>query len=838
MSVCRRVIILFFIFTAFAASDAYAKDVALILSGGGARGFSQIGVLKALDEAGIKPRLIVAASMGSIVGSLYAAGYSPDSIYSFVKSIDWNDVFSNTSQREQLLVSQKNENLNYLLELHFDKHFKIVWPNALSYGQAFYQYLVPKLAVAQYRASESFDSLDIPLRIVATDIIAGRMVVFSKGDIVSAVRASSGLPLIFSPVEYNGTLLMDGGMSANIPVEPVIEENSGYYIIAVDATSSLWSKEELNSPVRLVDQLVAIGISKQKAIERALAQTVITPKLEHYKSTDFSKIDSIVARGYAAAKNEIDKIKNDISSDSATKAAAARNDDFFCAPFRWNSIDIGLCGLLDSFSLRTWGRGDTVSRDSIDSKVCFFLKHKGYPFARITSILRGGDYPVDIAVEPGRIKNIVIEGNEVTSPNLILAAIPLKVWDVLTESRISKTINSLYALGLFKNVNVAMDSSQTLHIKVEEMEFWRMKAGMRYDEFHLGEGYVQPAYVNLFGSGLSAILHLQYGLRREQYSFELTNNNIFSPAIAQKLQLKCYISREIIRKESESRDTTDTTGILYKTTIDEQSLRKAGIMFVAGVQIGRFAMLDGGIRIERFRRTLSEQSVFNDPYKDFEQGVPYFLLRTTIDNLDKYPFPEKGQKHYISMGGANKNIGASESFFKIEASSSQYYTIARRHTFSPQLKFLWASDSLPDAERAYVGGAMPEENYSETCVYNYMPFFGLAQRALSGDIALLLRGNYRFMLKQKLYFTLTFDWGYAWTWNRQWAWDTRGFSTAKNIYSEFIDKAPVGIGVGIAYNSLIGPIRFSWGRLLRNRFASELNIKSGNQLYLSIGHDF
>ncbi|HAJ80009.1 MAG TPA: hypothetical protein DCO75_09590, partial [Fibrobacteres bacterium] len=299
-----------------------------------------------------------------------------------------------------------------------------------------------------------------------------------------------------------------------------------------------------------------------------------------------------------------------------------------------------------------------------------------------------------------------------------------------------------------------------------------------------------------------------------------------------------YISREIIRKESESRDTTDTTGILYKTTIDEQSLRKAGIMFVAGVQIGRFAMLDGGIRIERFRRTLSEQSVFNDPYKNFEQGVPYFLLRTTIDNLDKYPFPEKGQKHYISMGGANENIGASESFFKIEASSSQYYTIARRHTFFPQLKFLWASDSLPDAERAYIGGAMPEEESSETAVYNYLPFFGLAQRALSGDIALLFRGNYRFMLKQKLYFTLTFDWGYAWTWNRQWAWDTRGFSTAKNIYNEFIDKAPVGIGVGIAYNSLIGPVRFSWGRLLRNRFASELNIKSGNQLYLSIGHDF
>ena len=137
-----------------------------------------------------------------------------------------------------------------------------------------------------------------------------------------------------------------------------------------------------------------------------------------------------------------------------------------------------------------------------------------------------------------------------------------------------------------------------------------------------------------------------------------------------------------------------------------------------------------------------------------------------------------------------------------------------------------------------VGGAVPEEKYLEIGVFNYIPFFGLAPRALPGDIAIILRGNYRLMLRRNFYVTGTIDWGYAWVWNRQWAWDTKSFTTIKNVYHDFIEKAPIGLGLSVAYNSPVGPIRFSWGRLIRNHFDPELNILSENQLYLSIGHDF
>ncbi len=755
---------------AVAVAGASSRPIALVLSGGGARGLAQIGVIKALEENGIRPDLIAATSMGAIIGSLYAAGYSPDTIAQFARCLDWEGIFYNTSKRNLLLVSRKEESADFLFELRFDRYFNIVWPNSLSYGQAFYDFLAPRLAFAQFQASGSFDKLRIPLRIVATDVVSGKRVVFANGNIATAIRASCGIPLVFSPVNFGEALLMDGGMSANIPVEPVIEEHPDYVTVAVDVTSSLWSKPDLTNPVRLVDQIVAIGIGKQKEMEKQLANIVITPPLTAFRNTDFNRIDSFIALGYRATLPYIERIKTAAEDASASPQTPMQNS-----------------GMAD--------------------RRC------------------------------GVIKRIILEGNTVTSHRFIMSMLPINLDDTLTPASLSKAISTLYATDLFKNVNIELDSMHHLRIMVEEKEYWCARMGLRFDEFHRGEGYLQPAYTNLFGAGGAALFHLQYGLRREKYAFELLGNPIFSSTLAQKMQFQAYLSRETIRKEKEARDTSDTSGIQYKKSIAEEGLGKAGLMLLAGTEIGKFALIDGGIKIERFRRTVSEQSVFKDPFTYFEQGVPYLLIRGIIDNLDNFPFPKKGQKHYFSIGGINDILGGTKSFLKIESSSRFYYTVSERHTFFPHLQFIWATDSLPDAEKAYVGGAMPEEKYREIGVYNYLSFFGLTPRALPGDIALVLHGNYRLMLQHALYLTCTVDWGYSWTWKRQWAWDTESKTTIKSLSREFFDNAPIGLGIGIAYESIVGPIRFSWGRLLRNRLL-EKDILSENQLYLSVGHDF
>jgi outer membrane translocation and assembly module TamA len=119
-----------------------------------------------------------------------------------------------------------------------------------------------------------------------------------------------------------------------------------------------------------------------------------------------------------------------------------------------------------------------------------------------------------------------------------------------------------------------------------------------------------------------------------------------------------------------------------------------------------------------------------------------------------------------------------------------------------------------------------------------MSFFGLRPRTLPGDIALLVHGNYRYQMQRGLYVSFSVDWGYAWPWEERWKLDKLAGGGFKSIGKEFLEEAPVGLGIGIAYETFVGPARFSWGRLLRNKLDPSLNILSENLFYLSIGHDF
>ncbi|HUI93919.1 MAG TPA: patatin-like phospholipase family protein [Chitinivibrionales bacterium] len=802
--------------------------VILVLSGGGARGLAQIGTLKALEKTGIKPDLIVGTSIGAIIGCLYAAGYSADSIARFAKSVDWGDIFSNEPPRKEMLMSRKSETGNYLFEVRFDKNLNLLLPHSISEGQVFYTVLAPKLAAVQHRFGADFDSLPIPLRIVSTDIVTGRMVVFSKGNLTAAIRASCGFPLIFSPVNVDTMLLMDGGLMSNIPVSVGLDEFPGSYVIAVDVTSPLWDKQSLSNPARLVDQVVNIGLAKQKAAEKKLAATLITPDLSGILNTDFSKADTIVSRGYAASIPALEKIQA-ASADSAGIPAPCNRSDSVSGPFTFLYAIAPVAASLKKAFVGT----AAVPVAEFKKKVYTVLAAQGRPFDRIRSIARKDSSTV-VTLAPGIVKGFSVTGNNVTNLFVIQTSLGMNAGDTLTPQKISRAMSGLYSTGLFKNVNITADTGGMVEIVLTEQDYWRARVGLRFDEYNLLEGYVQPAYENLFGLGISTSLHLQYGSMREKYAFELLENHIFSSAIANMVQVQGYLARERVVTRSEYADSLDS--ILTHVKLEEQTLQKLGVMGIAGVQLGKFFMLEGGIRFERF--AVYQSMAFKDPFGAFKGGMEYLMLRLSGDDLDRFPFPEKGQKHYITIGGAHDVIGGTAGFFKIDGHFSQYYTIGKIHTFSPQLQFVWATDSMPDVEKVYLGGAGPEEKYKEIGVYNYIPFFGLRPRAMPGDIALLLHGDYRLKLQQSLYLSCSLDWGYAWPWKDRWKLDSLRWSGLQKIGSEFLDQAPLGIGIGVAYDTPLGPIRFSWGRLLRNKLDPELSILSENLFYLSLGHDF
>ncbi|MDR2728290.1 MAG: patatin-like phospholipase family protein, partial [Chitinispirillales bacterium] len=162
--ICAGLLSLLFLICPVQGEDEYAPEpqqsrysFALILSGGGARGIAQIGVLKALEEADLRPDLIVSTSMGSIIGALYACGYSAGEILEITKSLDWNRVISNSSGRGSLFVNQKSNPKGYIFDIRISNNFKPILPNSISNGQIFYEYLGAKLQPALYHADFDFD---------------------------------------------------------------------------------------------------------------------------------------------------------------------------------------------------------------------------------------------------------------------------------------------------------------------------------------------------------------------------------------------------------------------------------------------------------------------------------------------------------------------------------------------------------------------------------------------------------------------------------------------------------------------------------------------------------
>jgi predicted acylesterase/phospholipase RssA len=752
------------------APDAVRHNFTLVLSGGGSRGLSQIGVLKALEEAHCKPDLIVGSSMGAIIGSLYAAGYSADSILQIARSVDWNDIIANTAQRKSLFVSQKTEPVNYLFELRLSNRLEPLPPSSLSHGQVVFDLLAPLLAPAQFRAHRQFDSLPIPLRIVATDILSGRRAIFTQGNIAAAVRASCGVPLAFSPVRFDTMLLMDGGLAANIPVDIAAQEHSRI-IVAVDVTSPLWRMNDLENPVRLMDQVVSIGMKQQRETQLSKADLVIVPDLDGYYNTDFSKIDSLVKIGYESMRRNMNALSKLLAIHDTAVAAGGGH---------------------------AFGNVSIVSRDR-------------------ESVTAKADSEI--------IRDIQVSGNKKTSAHLIETIAGLQSGQELSPLRLRGAISSVYATNLFDNVNMDMDSSRTVRIMVDEKNYWRIRMGLRYDEFYLGEGFFEPAYENLFGHDICVSLHLQYGLRRERYALEFNENHPLSQNFANFAKLQFYSSSEQIISDTTAITQQGQDTVLLQTV---DNLAKYGALALLGFQIGRSAMLSGGINLELYKIRSNDLSVFSDVWG--LKFVPDVLLRLTLDDMDKFAFPTSGSKSIFSIDGTSRGIGDTLDFLKFDGSTSRVITLFHKHTLSPQVRFAWSTNPLPEVEQFYLGGSFTEAANQDIEIYNYVPFTGLEPLALHGDVMGLAHMGYRYEVRKNFYLTSSVDWGNVWS--RQASPPIPQMLTLRDL----VDNAPVGLGAGIAIETIFGPIRASYGRLVHN--FSQRGVVASNHFYLSFGHDF
>ena len=286
------------------AAEAPRPKIGLVLSGGAARGLAHIGVLKALEEQGVKIDAIAGTSMGAVIGGLYASGYKIDELEKLALGIDWQQALSDAPPREDIPFRRKQDDRDFLVKqkLSFRDDGSLGLPLGVIQGQNLALLLESMLAHAS--DTRDFDKLPIPFRAVATDIASGEKVVFRKGHLPRVIRASMSIPAVFAPVEMDGRLLVDGGMTDNIPLD--VARDMGVDIaIVVDIGTPLRSRQQLATVVDVLNQ--SITLMTRRNSEEQLAtlhknDVLIQPPLASFGVTDFGRAQEMIDAGYRATR--------------------------------------------------------------------------------------------------------------------------------------------------------------------------------------------------------------------------------------------------------------------------------------------------------------------------------------------------------------------------------------------------------------------------------------------------------------------------------------------------------------------------------------------------------
>ena len=271
--------------------------IGLSLSGGGAKGFAHIGVLKVLDSLGVKVDYISGTSMGAIVGGLYASGYTGKEIEKIVMDTDFYSLIANEKTRQETSFFNKSVD-KYILTIPV-KNGKInVLPKAISTGQKNI-YMLKEL-FKNVSTITDFSKLPIPFMCVATNLESGEKKVFENGDLVSSIMASSAFPSLMDPVKIGDSLYIDGAMTINYPSQPLKEKGIDI-VIGVDLSQGLSSRKDLQSAISILNQVIDFGIQKETKNQYNYTDINIHPNLDGTGATSYDAKKAILDSGFVEA---------------------------------------------------------------------------------------------------------------------------------------------------------------------------------------------------------------------------------------------------------------------------------------------------------------------------------------------------------------------------------------------------------------------------------------------------------------------------------------------------------------------------------------------------------
>ena len=815
------------------------RRVGLALSGGGARGIAQIGVLKVFEREGIPIDCIVGSSIGSIVGGLYAAGYSADQILQIAQGINWDEILIDRPRRIDLFLAQKEERDRYLFQIRFHG-FKPHIPSALTPGQKLSSILTDLTMRASHWTSSDFDSLKIPFRAVATDLISGRKVIIGEGDLVEAMLASCSVPLLFSPVERDSMLLVDGGLVDNIPVD-VTREQGVDIVIAVDTSSRLRKREELSAPWKVADQVAGIMQRERNKAQRAKADVLLRPDLDDRLPTDFSNLEEVFQAGVREAETKIKDIKKLIFSCQKDNP----DQDKIIFP---TSIEVKGSRLPQIFD-KIRVRPDQPCRISDILSDLEGLYRTGF-FSDVKAIIQDKGDTISLTYllkENPVLKGIKIQGNSVLPDSLILKCIKTKIGEIINHHRSKQDLQAIidlyrqrgYSLAHIKKVDfdhskgmltITIDEGRISEIKIEGNKRTRSYVILR--EFPLRSGDVfnfflaKEGITNIYSTGLfdraqlivswrspspSLTIKLaekkftllkvsaRYDLERGARGFlELSDENllgsgnkmtfhaqygkrdrVFALRFRADRLFKTYLTYNLNLYHRKSRHYTFYKG----KEAGEYREERTGVILSVGEQVKRFGTLSLEGRMERVQL----EGIYGLGYPTEVTHLRSLCFKSIVDTQDRVPFPTYGKYYLFYYEISGRYIGSEVSFFKILSSLEFFYTFGKYHTWHP--KFLWGTSDLttPFYEQFRIGG-----DHS---------FFGMREGELVGRRVILGSLEYRFHPPIKaifpLYLSIRYDLGGVWK-----------NSMAKINYRDFLS----GWGISLSFATPLGPLSLSYGQ--------------------------
>ena len=835
--------------------------VALVLSGGGARGFAHIGVLKAFEEYQIPIDLIVGTSIGSIVGGFYAAGFSAEEIRRIVQEIDWNSIFVDQAYRNQLFWAQKHIPRRHILQFRFDGLLPAI-PASISQGQKIFQTFYNHLLGANFQAADNFDRLRVPFRAVATDLVSGEKVVLGKGDLAEAINASMAFPLLFAPVEIDGKWLVDGGITDNLPVDVAIQQGADM-VIAVDATSDLRRREEIGAPWEIADQVTSIMMKNPTEESRLQADLLIQPALEAYKGGDFRMADELIAIGYRSGREIADSLKNLM----AVRRDFPRDQDVYIGRASVVQLAGGGAALLpESFSAMCRARyGQTLYRGDIYRDLTALYESGFFEnvYARVEGPPEARRITYHLDAFP-RVNQVNFRHHGLLPDSLYRAAAaeiagrPLNINDLF--ARIDTLRNTLigagYSLAAISEIRYQAENGE-LDVLVDEgfinevrivgndvtrnfviLREFPLKRGDVFRASAASEGIQNIYSTSLFDrvlinlkknrreydviikvkerKYLLARLGANYSLERRTTGFvELLEDNLLGTDIKLKLfgsagdferraEVQFYTVRLFNTYLTSSltffyREQQDR---FYRDFIREKdyTTTRRGWKFVVGQQIERLGLISAELRLE------SIDVSSTDPQFAYQSDLQIrsVAVRSVVDKRDKLPFPDRGiYNRWYWEAGNSQLLGSSVPFTKIFLGLEGYYPLLEVMNYHPYLYVGSADLTLPFAEYFFFGG----QNH----------FAGLHNREKFGRQFIQTGLDWRWEISPGLPVDAYLIGSYAIgaSWERP---DDR-------IEGEDFLQS---VSASLAINSLLGPIQFTYGNVSGQR----------RIFYFSLGFDF